>query len=248
MEIKMNLHEKLIEIRKTVTYLKKENKGYNYNFVSSSQTLASVREKMDELGVLLIPSVSGSKVLQYQSAKEGNLFLTELDLIYKWVDSKNPQDTISCPFYAQGADNAEKGVGKAYTYGEKYFILKFFNIPTDKDDPDTFQDRNENGVEKKAEKPPRESSQNKNAQHDKGTFSDYIAECIVGKSGNTNGKAWQVYIIRTQENGEVATYEKKVYDACCVALGDGVKITLNTQPGKHGPVVNSAQIEDDSAA
>ena len=27
----------------------------------------------------------------------------------------------------------EKGVGKALTYGKKYFLLKFFNIATDKD-------------------------------------------------------------------------------------------------------------------
>ena len=36
-------------------------------------------------------------------------------------------------------DDGEKGVGKALTYAEKYFMLKFFNIPTDKDDPDSFQ-------------------------------------------------------------------------------------------------------------
>jgi hypothetical protein len=48
------------------------------------------------------------------------------------------------PFYAQGVDIAgEKGVGKALTYGEKYFLLKTFNIATDKDDPDAFQEKAE---------------------------------------------------------------------------------------------------------
>ncbi|MNP04955.1 ERF superfamily protein [compost metagenome] len=56
---------------------------------------------------------------------------------------------IECPWYSQGVDIAgEKGVGKALTYGEKYFILKFFNIPTDKDDPDTFQKKYEQKASK----------------------------------------------------------------------------------------------------
>jgi hypothetical protein len=43
---------------------------------------------------------------------------------------------VSCRWYGQGIDSGERGVGKAMTYAEKYFLLKFFNIPTDEDDPD----------------------------------------------------------------------------------------------------------------
>jgi len=47
-------------------------------------------------------------------------------------------------WYAQGIDLAgEKGPGKALTYAEKYFLLKFFNIATSADDPDTFQKKAE---------------------------------------------------------------------------------------------------------
>jgi hypothetical protein len=61
-----------------------------------------------------------------------------------WVNAENPEETIECPWYGQGVDIAgEKGVGKALTYAEKYFILKQFNIATDKDDPDAFQGKAE---------------------------------------------------------------------------------------------------------
>jgi len=41
-------------------------------------------------------------------------------------------------FYSQGVDLAgEKGVGKALTYAEKYFFMKYFHVPTGKDDPDS---------------------------------------------------------------------------------------------------------------
>ena len=33
-------------------------------------------------------------------------------------------------------NNWDKGLGSALTYGERYFLLKFFHIATDKDDVD----------------------------------------------------------------------------------------------------------------
>ena len=151
----MNIYEKLIEVRKEVPYLKKENKGTQYNYVSSSQVLANCKAKMDELKLLLIPTVTGHKVSESTVEfydKEGHVnkrtttYFTELDLSMTWVNAEDPKETISCPWYGQGVDIAgEKGVGKALTYAEKYFMLKFFNIPTDKDDPDAFQQKTEGG-------------------------------------------------------------------------------------------------------
>lgn len=146
----MNIYQKLIEVRKTVPYLQKENKGYQFNYVSSSQVLAALKAKMDELGLLLIPNVTSSKVTAdiYEKADaKGNVkrtvdYFTELEIDFIWVNAENPEETIKCHWYGQGVDTAgEKGVGKALTYAEKYFMLKFFNIPTDKDDPDSFQEK-----------------------------------------------------------------------------------------------------------
>ena len=62
---------------------------------------------------------------------------------FTWVNAENPEEQIECAWMGQGLDDGEKGVGKALTYAEKYFLLKFFNIATDKDDPDSFQAKNE---------------------------------------------------------------------------------------------------------
>jgi hypothetical protein len=157
----MNIYEKLIEVRKTVPYLQKENSGNQYNYVSSSQVLANVRTKMDELGLLLIPKVTDSNVIadtvvNVDKDKSGNeknkhttTYFTELKMLFTWVNAEEPKETIECPWYGQGVDIAgEKGVGKAMTYAEKYFMLKFFNIATDKDDPDSFQEKHEEKPEK----------------------------------------------------------------------------------------------------
>ena len=151
----MNIYQKLIEVRKSVPYLQKEASGAQYKYVSSSQVLAALKAKMDELQLLLIPRITGHKVsesvIQYYSMdtekretdhviKRTTTYFTELDMTMTWINAENTEETIECPWYGQGVDIAgEKGCGKALTYAEKYFMLKFFNVPTDKDDPDSFQ-------------------------------------------------------------------------------------------------------------
>jgi hypothetical protein len=161
----MNIYQKLIEVRKEVPYLQKADSGAQYNYTGSSRVLAAVTAKMNELGLLLIPAVTGHKLnestVEYiEKDKYGNekpkrttTYFTELEMTMTWVNADNPEETIVSPWYAQGVDIAgEKGVGKALTYGEKYFMLKFFNIATDKDDPDAFQAKHD--LEPKQDIPP----------------------------------------------------------------------------------------------
>jgi hypothetical protein len=148
----MNIYQKLIEVRKVVSYLKKEAKGQQFNYNPSSQVLMSVKEKLDEMNLLLIPAVTDKRLhqsaIEYLDKETGNptkrtiTYFTELDMTMTWVNGDNPEEKIEVPWYAQGVDIAgEKGVGKALTYAEKYFILKQFNIATNLDDPDSFQDK-----------------------------------------------------------------------------------------------------------
>jgi len=150
----MNIYEKLLEVRKAVPYLKKESQGQQYKYVSSSQVLQSLREAMDEQKLLLIPKVIDTKVstemVEWQDKekpKKTTTYFTELTMEFVWVNAEKPDEIIVCPWYGQGVDIAgEKGVGKALTYAEKYFLLKSFNVATDKDDPDSFQEKgNSNG-------------------------------------------------------------------------------------------------------
>ena len=147
----MNLYQKLVEVRKAAPYLQKANQGHQFKYVSSSQVLGTLRKRMDELGVLLIPKVVSHTLhdkyrLPPQERNDGQRdyakeHITELVLEFTWVNAEKPEEQIVCPWYGQGVDSGEKGVGKALTYAEKYFMLKFFNVATDKDDPDAFQDK-----------------------------------------------------------------------------------------------------------
>ena len=139
----LNIYQKLVEVRKGVLYLQKENQGHQFKYVSSSQTISALREKMDELGLLLVPSILEEHLHTKWANKEAGAteHMTELVVEFTWINAEKPEEKITCRWYGQGLDTGEKGVGKALTYAEKYLLLKFFNIATDKDDPDAFQDK-----------------------------------------------------------------------------------------------------------
>lgn len=127
------LMKKLLEVRKSVTYLKKDkqNMAQRYRYVSHSAVVEAVRDALDDAGVLLVP-----RIVEESTENVGKQIMTKIKLEYTWVDADNPEDTLICQWRSQGLDMGEKGIGKALVYGEKNFLLRFFNIPTDEYDPD----------------------------------------------------------------------------------------------------------------
>ena len=131
-----NLFQKLIEVRKQIPYAQKDAKhGNTFDYVSSSGLLEQVRPLLDDHGILIIPSVLKTEVKDHEY-KNSKAYFTEITISYLIVNAEKPDDKITIQWYGQGIDSGEKGVGKAYTYAEKYLFLKLFNIPTDVDDPD----------------------------------------------------------------------------------------------------------------
>jgi hypothetical protein len=137
----MKLKQKLMKIRCSVDYLQKthQNVQQQFKYVSSSQVLGSVRKKMNELGVILRPQILDAR-FHHKGTLNEKMHMTELVMAMTWVDTESGEEEIN-NWYSQGADQHEKGVSKALTLGEKFFILKYFNIPTDEFDPDAFEDR-----------------------------------------------------------------------------------------------------------
>jgi len=146
----LNIYQRLSNVRKTCSYLRKENEGYQFKYVSSSQTLGHLHNAINENGLILIPEIVSQELQETTNQKGNKEFFTKLNMVFTWVNIDNPDEKIVCQWTAQGLDNAEKGIGKALTYAEKYFLLKFFNIATDKDDPDKFQEKMDNTTKKNA--------------------------------------------------------------------------------------------------
>lgn len=136
----MNLLEKLLAIQKSIDEFTKDNvigEGKQaYKAVGSEQVLDIVRPLMNQHNLLLEPQVIGARVREGQTSSGTTRYFTELDMSMTWIDVDSGESR-EVKWYGQGVDLAgEKGVGKANTYAEKYFFMKYFHVPTPKDDPD----------------------------------------------------------------------------------------------------------------
>jgi hypothetical protein len=133
---KASLLLKMAEIHKRVSFLKKDQQGFNFKYVASSQVLLSIRDVMDEVGVLLVPSIETVEVKDHTNQKGKHEYFTQVWFVMEWRNIHDSNDKIIVKWYAQGLDDGEKGPGIAETYAEKMLILKTFNIATDELDPD----------------------------------------------------------------------------------------------------------------
>ena len=142
---KLNLFQKIADVKANIDGFTKDTKGYNYSYVSGSQVLHRIRSKMTEHNLLFIPHIKNASYQEIEVMVKGQKkpnILVSLDLIYTWIDADNPTDKFEIPFYAIGhQDDASKALGTALTYSERYLLMKQFNIPTDEDDADAKQKR-----------------------------------------------------------------------------------------------------------
>jgi hypothetical protein len=139
----MNLHQKLVEVRKSVVYIKKTEKGHNHSFANGANIIGSIRGKMDELNVLLIPNMESFSVVQL-----GSKNVVQATISYTWTDADNPKDQLKCSYtYIEDKQTGCQSIGALQTYAERYFLYKFFQVATDKDDPDTFLGRHNLQIE-----------------------------------------------------------------------------------------------------
>ena len=132
---KLNLYQKLVEIRKAVVYMQKDAQGFKYRYATEGALLEKIRPIMDKLGVFLevdMPEVTGQK---------GEYLKATLRFI--WVNADNPAERLEKTVVLMDAGDIDvKKVGGLMTYGVKYFLYKFFNVETG-NDPDENQEEKE---------------------------------------------------------------------------------------------------------
>ncbi len=141
----MNLHEKLVEIRKLVKALKKDAVGKtgfkDYPYISTDNILSAIMDKMNEIKIILIPTLSDCSVREFNytnsSGKDKTDFITQGMMGFTWVNAEDPADREYTPWYFFGQqDEASKSLGSGLTYSQRYFLKMSFQIATDEDDPD----------------------------------------------------------------------------------------------------------------
>lgn len=149
----MNIYEKLLKIQQKINGLGKDKSTYNYKYVTGDKLLGEVKPMMNELGLLLKQEIiSIENTRQDYETKNGSKseILSKVMMKFTWIDSETGEKDENL-FGANGQNDWEKGLGSALTYGERYFLLKYFHIATDEDDIDNDQRKKNEPIPSKTE-------------------------------------------------------------------------------------------------
>ena len=134
----MSIYTKLLAIQKEVKGLSKDKKSHNYDYVTGNKLLSFIKPIMDKQGVILkqeILSIENTRQDYKTKYGEKSEILSKVMMRFTWIDCETGEKDENL-FGANGQNDWEKGLGSALTYGERYFLLKFFHIATDEDDID----------------------------------------------------------------------------------------------------------------
>lgn len=138
MSDKKTIYAKLLEVKELVPKIKRNGEGYGYEYVTPEKILGTLNPLLNERGLFLKTEVTDSSAKRIQvPTKNGpkEETLVWIKMRFTWIDAESGDTDVS-EFVSYGCNGEEQGFGSALTYGERYFLLKTFNIPQGKDDPD----------------------------------------------------------------------------------------------------------------
>lgn len=133
-----NLITKLAEITGLMAKIPKDgwNANQKYKFVRESDVAEKVSALLAERKIFLYQSVvSHNMTALYTTQSSSQMWLTEVVMSFRFIDGETGEATESAHFVGHGADTGDKGIYKAMTGAEKYFLMKTFLISTG-DDPE----------------------------------------------------------------------------------------------------------------
>ncbi len=151
----MSIYKKLHKIQSEINGLGKDKATNTYRYVTGDKVLSNIKPLMNEYGLILkqeiisIDNVRQDYIVGITAQNPQGRTKSEINskvmMRFTWVDIETGEKDENL-FGANGQNDWDKGVGSALTYGERYFLLKFFHIATDEDDIDN-PDRKKEEVE-----------------------------------------------------------------------------------------------------
>lgn len=153
-EKKVSLAEKLFNIKKEVGFLKPDKDGHNYKYASPTAVLGAFNPLFEKYDILFTSSIVDVTSSGYPIERGTNMdgkvlmkytfeILHTVKMLMKFEDVKTGE-VREVLWAGTGANAIEQGFGSALTYGERYFLLKYFGIPVNEDDPNHIRTKEAN--------------------------------------------------------------------------------------------------------
>jgi len=110
--------------------------GTKYNYITHDDIASKLQEALIEQGVMIVPQIMAIEQREVESKSGTKGTHTILDMLFTITDGKS---SMEVPWRSEAMDYQDKSIGKAVTYGKKYFVINLFQIATGdpKDDSDS---------------------------------------------------------------------------------------------------------------
>ncbi|KLL02839.1 MAG: single-stranded DNA-binding protein [Mycoplasmataceae bacterium CE_OT135] len=136
----LNLYQKLCQIQAQTGKISKSetNKFQNYKYFTEQQALDILKPLLETRKLTLTFSDDPNQITSEKTEKEWVIRYLKQAIL---TNSEDPKEQLTFHFWAIGSNSdPAKAKGCAETYAIKYFLTKFFLIPTtDELDPDTLK-------------------------------------------------------------------------------------------------------------
>jgi hypothetical protein len=137
-EVGRGLIVKLTEVMAEMRAIKKEgfNSAQKYAFVRESDVAEKASQLLAERHIWIEQTVIAHEREElYRTSSGSTMWLTTVQMEFQFVDGDTGEVTPARMFVGYGADIGDKGIYKAMTGAEKYFLMKSFLVSTG-DDPE----------------------------------------------------------------------------------------------------------------
>ena len=131
MSDKLNIYQRLNKVREKVSYLQKDASVQGYKAITHDAVTSAVRPHFIEQGIMILPSQTGSSVVDVGETKSGTTIIRYTgNYEVKFVNIEDSQDSFIVEVEAHAMDQGDKAPGKAMSYAVKYALLKVLSIET----------------------------------------------------------------------------------------------------------------------
>lgn len=136
------LLSKLHLIQQCVIGLNKDKKTFGFSYVTGEKLLSHIKPLMNEQKLLLqmeVTDIQNTRQDYHTYTPDNKIktnkheILTSIKCRFTWWCVETGE-SLTSEWAANGQNGWDKGAGSAATYAERYFLLKFFHVATDKDE------------------------------------------------------------------------------------------------------------------
>lgn len=188
-DTKKGLVAKLAEVMGEMAHVPKEgfNAAQKYKFVRETDVAERASALLAERKVWIHQTVADHTITElYRTASGNTMWLSTVAMDFQFIDGETGETTSPQRFVGAGADTGDKGIYKAMTGAEKYFLMKTFLVSTG-DDPEADEKVDKTVAAAGAARGPVTVTQGKQAGVQRGGKSSEATEAQVKEIARLSG-------------------------------------------------------------